>query len=162
MQEGQLGRAGELVNIGGQKLEGPLAIVEPSQIQLLPNRIPSDIPNPVPRNRLFFNGERWKYVTPQGKVLTPKGRYNFVTIDGQIYISRQTSINGGHIDIARGASVEFAGQIRFGKGKYTRGILKGWNNDSGHFKPGLDFPVEQLIPQSRLPLDRFQSFKTRL
>jgi len=76
-----------------------------------------------------------------------------------LYIARQTSINGGHIDIARGARVEFAGQIRFGKGKYTRGILKAWNNDSGHFRPGLGFPLEQIILQARLPLDRFQSFE---
>lgn len=118
-----------------------------------PNLYPEELPNYVRRNQLFFDGMKWRYKTPQGKVLTPNGEYNFVVQEGKIYIARQKFSWGSHIDIARGNKVDFAGQIRFGHNKNNRGQIKYWNNASGHYKPLAD-----LAGNAGLPLDLFRQY----
>jgi hypothetical protein len=53
--------------------------------------------------------------------------------------------SGGHTAITRGGDVYFAGEIHFEKG-----LLKKWNNDSGHYRPhtALHQQVKTLLPLS--------------
>jgi hypothetical protein len=49
------------------------------------------------------------------------------------------------------------GQITFGSGKNTKGVLNGWNNASGHYRPELvQSSWADAIP---LPVDLFNSVK---
>jgi hypothetical protein len=118
-----------------------------------PNLYPEDIPNYIQRNELFFDGKKWRYQTPDKKVFTPNGEYNFVVQGGQIYIARQKFALGGHIDIGRGNNVDFAGQIRFGHNKNNKGQIKYWNNVSGHYKPSVS-----SASNAGLPLDLFTPY----
>lgn len=63
---------------------------------------------------------------------------------------------GGHIDIARGNNVDFAGQIRFGHNKNSKGQIKYWNNGSGHYKPSSD--LAGLAGNAGLLLDLFTPY----
>lgn len=79
------------------------------------------------------------------------GQYNFVTINGETYVAKQ--IVGGHYDISMGAGgVDYAGTVRFGKQNGSRGYIKDWDNNSGHYKPN---PVDAT--QAGLPIDLFKS-----
>lgn len=64
--------------------------------------------------------------------------------NGKIFLGRP---RGGHIDIAQGGDVQYAGQIRFGRGDKT-GVIKYWNNESGHYKPDAAFSTQAPLPQS--------------
>jgi filamentous hemagglutinin len=41
---------------------------------------------------------------------------------------------GGHVDLSRGAPIEYGGQTKFGNGN-SGGLIDNWNNASGHFRP---------------------------
>lgn len=121
------------------------------------NLYPEDVPNYVPCHELFYDGRKWRYKTSYGAVRTPNGQYNFVVQAGKIYIGRQQFNGiGGHIDIARGQNVDFAGQIRFGHNSRNRGQIKNWNNASGHYKPSANF-----VNNTGLPLNRFIPYNFR-
>ncbi|WP_294829675.1 hypothetical protein [uncultured Gilliamella sp.] len=82
-----------------------------------------------------------------------RGTYDFVTINGKIYVSNTSSKpNVGHFDISRGASqVDYAGSVKFGWSDGTRGVLKEFDNSSGHYKPNAN-----AAHQSGFPLDKFK------
>ena len=84
-----------------------------------------------------------------------KGTYDFVTINGKTYVSRTSSKErAGHFDISRGAQqVDYAVSIRFGWSDGTRGVLKEFDNSSGHYKPKTE-----NAHQSGLPLDKFKEY----
>jgi RHS repeat-associated protein len=97
------------------------------------------------RRALFFDGEKWRATAMDGLV-TPHGSYNYVVMGGRLIIGRGP---GGHSALSYGMDVDFAGRIRFGHGN-NAGVLRRWDNDSGHFKPSAD-----LSNQAPLPPDLF-------
>nr|WP_244623600.1 RHS repeat-associated core domain-containing protein [Shewanella salipaludis] len=121
---------------------------QPSRkVEKFENTIPEDYFNTSPRYQLVNQNGRWKTIDGNGNAFTPKGEYEFVTQEGQIWVSRTGT---GHYNIARGAnSVDYAGHIRFGYGN-NRGVIRGWNNNSGHYKPSAD-----RAWQARLPSNEF-------
>jgi Peptide methionine sulfoxide reductase len=81
-----------------------------------------------------------------GSLQRAKGNYDFVVMDGNTFVANKDK---GHFNISRGANeVDFAGTLHFGRSDSSRGILKHWDNDSGHYAPyWLDawqagFPLE--------------------
>ncbi len=58
----------------------------------------------------------------------------------------------GHIDIARGGDVAYAGEIRFGAGRGNRGQLQWWDNASGHYRPKA---ADAGTVSDLLPIDLF-------
>ncbi len=97
---------------------------------------------------------RWK-IHGSGEPLTAKGTYNYVIQGGQIFVGLAGGQEKqGHIDIARGQPVEYAGKIKFGSGKNSKGTLIRWTNSSGHYRPE---PVRSDWAQEfRLPFDKFE------
>ena len=121
------------------------------------NTIPSDLPDPTNLEcgelRQMSDG-RWKFYS-EGEPRTAKGNYNYIVQDGKIYVGLGNSFQG-HIDIARGHAVNYAGQISFGSGKNTKGILNEWNNGSGHYKPEPAKP--DWSSSFKLPFEQFKVF----
>jgi hypothetical protein len=97
---------------------------------------------------------RWK-IYGSGDSLTAKGTYNYVIQGGRIFVGLAGGQEKqGHIDIARGQPVEYAGKIKFGSGRNNRGTLVRWTNSSGHYRPE---PVRSdWAKEFRLPLDKFE------
>jgi hypothetical protein len=118
-----------------------------------PNLYPEDFPTPIPRYEIFFDGDKWRYKSPNGNIRTPNGQYNFVVQEGQVYITREKFGLGGHVDLAGGSNVDFAGQIRFGSNPSNRGQIKFWNNASGHYQPNAASATNGA--DAGLPLDLF-------
>lgn len=117
------------------------------------NLYPEDASNPVPVIVLREQGGNWVEVT-NDSTRSASGLYNFVCIGGTIYVNKASrTFQGapvGHIDIARGGPVDYAGEVRFA-GRKKRGILRYWNNESGHYKPPAS-----AAHQAQLPLDVFR------
>jgi len=97
---------------------------------------------------------KWVTVAPDGAVRTASGTYDFVVVDGQIFVDRPVKVGGqtrkGHVDLAGGMPVDYAGQVQF-SGRTNRGQLKAWNNASGHYYPNPAF-----AEQGRFPLNKFE------
>jgi hypothetical protein len=123
------------------------------------NLIPEDLPKIIQRSRLVYHDGKWKELMPTSITRTPSGSYNFVTQDGDIFISKVRAIVDcrliGHIDLSMGKEVDYAGRVYF-SGRKNRGILRKWTNESGHYRPSPDF-----ISAAGLPISQFQpgSFK---
>ncbi|MDP4076862.1 hypothetical protein [Acidovorax sp. A1169] len=97
---------------------------------------------------------RWK-IYGSGDSLTAKGTYNYVIQGGQIFVGLAGGQEKqGHIDIARGQPVEYAGKIKFGSGKNNRGTLFRWTNSSGHYRP--EPARSDWAKEFRLPFDKFE------
>lgn len=94
---------------------------------------------------------------PDRSCRTASGVYNFVTQGGIIFVRRASARVGnsliGHIDLAMGRDVEYAGRLYF-SGRYNRGVLRKWKNESGHYRPDAAFMV-----QANLPLELFEAGK---
>ena len=118
------------------------------------NHYPEDAPNPVPTVVLRDDSGKWVEVT-NDSTRSASGLYNFVRIGGTIYVNKASRIfHGalvGHIDIARGEPVDYAGEVCFA-GRKERGLLRSWNNRSGHYQPSVD-----EADRSGLPMELFQS-----
>ncbi|MBD2693881.1 hypothetical protein [Anabaena catenula] len=91
-------------------------------------------------------------MTDKGEERTASGVYNFVVdLQGIIFIRKASArILGypepiGHVDLAMGKDVKYAGQIYF-SGRNKRGILRNWNNASGHYKPQAEFMANSGLP----------------
>ena len=106
------------------------------------NLHPGDRRDPQqPRYELFEEDGRWFTRNASRTVVrSASGRYDFVTIEGEVYVERHgrrsTSFSRAvsHIDLARGRPVEYAGEVFF-SGRHERGTLRKWNNASGHYQP---------------------------
>jgi RHS repeat-associated protein len=115
--------------------------------QTFENLDPRDKPDPPTRlAELLYENGKWRTRAANGEVRTAKGLYNFVTVNGKIYVDTKA----GHIDLSMGEPVDYAGQIRFGRNTSTRGQLVEWTNASGHIAPGAAY-----AHQARLPMDKF-------
>ncbi|QGQ93740.1 RHS repeat-associated core domain-containing protein [Paenibacillus psychroresistens] len=91
--------------------------------KLYKNTMKEDLPRSFTNQKLrFVDG---KYKNQQG--YTAGGTYEFViSANGLVTIGK-----GGHIDLAYGQDVLYAGEISFSQ----KGSFKGWNNRSGHYLP---------------------------
>jgi hypothetical protein len=105
------------------------------------NLYPEDAYNPVQRFELRQVDGMWKTFDGRGNAFTARGNYNYVVSGDKIYAVKVPSQPAmgqsipGHIDIARGGNVDYAGEIRFGSGLGNRGQLQWWDNSSGHYQP---------------------------
>ena len=110
---------------------------------------------PIKRYQLVEKNGVWYTVGENGSMYRAKGKYDFVTINGKTYVSRTSSKErADHFYISRGAQqVDYAGSIRFGWSDGTRGVLKEFDNSSGHYKPKTE-----NAHQSGLPLDKFKEY----
>ena len=113
----------------------------------------NDAWKPIKRYEIVQKDGVWYTVGESGSMFRAKGTYDYVTINGKIFVSRTSSKeNVGHYDISQGASqVDYAGSVRFGWSKGTRGIIKEFDNSSGYYKPSSIYSN-----QSGLPLDKFK------
>jgi hypothetical protein len=131
---------------------------------------------PFKDKRLIKKSDQYQIVTyghKTGKydaalVGTPKGVYDFVvlaTFPDVCYVRRNRNdrylkyrnapghhdlnVNRGHMSIAQGGEVFFAGALFFGggptTGTYAGGQLMQWENSSGHYKIGLGKTGQDLI-----------------
>lgn len=118
------------------------------------NLFPEDVPNPIRVAILKREKDKWIEATDHG-IRSASGLYNFVVIDSIIYVSKANRVfHGmpvGHLEIAQGRPVAYAGQIQFA-GRKKRGLLRFWDNSSGHYQPSAD-----AAGQAGLPLELFRS-----
>ena len=133
--------------------------------ELFANRLPIDPWEPARRFDLIFENGRWKTMSRSGKKFTARGLYIFVVQRERLIISRRITPIGrpdpiSHVDLAWGDEVEFAGEARFGAGTTSRGILKYWNDKTGHYH----WPDRKMNPEvvRVLPLDCFRPYGTEL
>ncbi len=94
-----------------------------------------------------MNG-KWKTFDAHGNSFTAKGNYDFVTINNRVYVA---PYNSGHLNFARGKPVDYAGSISFGRNVSSRGQIRSWTNNSGHYRPSSN-----NANQANLPLNRFR------
>jgi len=131
---------------------------------------------PFKDKRLIKKSDQYQIVTYGAKVGkydaalvgTPKGLYDFVVLPAfpdVCYVRRNRNdrmlkyrknpgnhdlnVNRGHMSIAQGGEVFFAGAVWFGGGSttgdYPEGQLIQWENSSGHYKVGLGKKGQDLI-----------------
>lgn len=131
--------------------------INANNLRKFPNLYPEDFPKSVRRSLLENRDSKWVEVLPNGQVRSASGAYNFVTIDGKVYGAKVDTKVGAasikHIDLAEGASIDYAGKVVF-SGRHNRGIIRSWSNSSGHYKPDPTF-----ANQAGFPLDLFQPIR---
>ncbi|HKX29237.1 MAG TPA: RHS repeat-associated core domain-containing protein [Blastocatellia bacterium] len=125
------------------------------------NLYPQDKPSQVQKFKLENRGGRWVTVSSTGTVRTASGRYIFVRQGDNLYAAKPgTTVGGrfaaerpvGHIDLADGKKVDYAGRIQF-SGRTNRGSIRWWDNGSGHYQP-----TKEHAGQAGLPMDSFVPF----
>ncbi len=91
---------------------------------------------------------------------TASGVYNFVTQEGIVFIRKANAKVGssliGHVDLAMGRDVDYAGRLYF-SGRTSRGILRKWTNESGHYRPPANARENAGLPVSLFQAGRFKS-----
>ncbi|WP_414553372.1 hypothetical protein [Anabaena sp. CCY 0017] len=119
-----------------------------------PNLFPEDLPIIIQRSQLVLKSGKWREVRYKREERTASGVYNFVTIEGQVFICRASARVGGrpigHVDLAMGKDVDYAGRLYF-SGRTKRGILRKWTNESGHYRP-----TPELMSNAGLPAELFE------
>lgn len=100
------------------------------------------------------SGRYWLQ-TASGKLITPSGSYDFVTLpDGTIKVARpnKNPDYSTHLGLSNGGEVSYAGSIRFTNNEsVNRGKIVDWSNESGHYRPPAN-----LSDNAKLPLDLFK------
>lgn len=128
-----------------------------------PNLFPEDSPKIINRSKLEFCDGKWREIMPNLKSRTASGVYNFVTLEGIIFIRRASAKVGGiligHIDLAMGKDVDYAGRLYF-SGRTNRGILRRWTNESGHYRPSKDASNSAGLPEALFQPGQFQDLVT--
>jgi hypothetical protein len=114
-----------------------------------PNLFPEDLPKLIQKSRLVYHDGKWQELMPTSRLRTASGSYNFVTQDGTIFIRKVRAMVDcrliGHVDLAMGREVDYAGRLYF-SGRKNRGILRKWTNESGHYRPSPDFIIAAGLP----------------
>jgi hypothetical protein len=125
-----------------------------------PNLFPEDLPRIIQRSQLVLREGQWREVRYNGEERTASGEYNFVTLDGKVFICRASARVGGrpigHIDLAMGKDVDYAGRLYF-SGRANRGILRKWTNESGHYRPTPEFMSNTGLPEELFEPGQFKS-----
>lgn len=103
----------------------------------------------VRRFRLEARDGRWRTLDASGNAFTARGQYVFVRVGDVLWVARcrpyETPGRVNHHELARGADVAFAGTARFGHGP-RRGVLKTWDDASGHYQPDAAFAWQAALP----------------
>jgi hypothetical protein len=128
------------------------------------NLYPGDTQDSARIVRLERVGDLWYEVGPRGDRHRASGHYDFVVRRGEVRALRlKSSAVGadapGHLTLSGGGRVEYAGQVRFGRGESTKGVVSEWSNASGHLAPtggGKDPANERLLDVVPFPRDRFR------
>lgn len=120
------------------------------------NRFPQDSTIPALKLELFFSAGRWRTKSLAGVTTrTARGRYIFVVQESRLILAKDCKALGmarkvGHIDPADGRGIQFGGEIKFGGSESGRGILRWWNDRTGHYHaPGcpMDPLAVPFLPQ---------------
>ncbi|MHC5916870.1 MAG: hypothetical protein ACYTXE_39185 [Nostoc sp.] len=124
------------------------------------NLFPEDSPRIIQRSQLVLRDGKWREVRYKRSERTASGVYNFVTLDGKVFIFRASATLGGrpigHIDLAMGRDVDYAGRLYF-SGRAKRGILRKWTNESGHYRPKRELMSNAGLPEELFEPGQFQS-----
>ena len=115
-----------------------------NNIDTFKNNYPEDpvVLQHVPRELIKDKNGRFWLKSPNGRMITPSGSYNYVTLpDGRIIVARP-NVNTGfstHLGLSRGGEVRYAGEIRFfNNAGPQRGNISYWNSNSGHYTPSFE------------------------
>jgi len=113
--------------------------------------MPDDLPASYSPAELVCRDLKWKVIKGDSE-WSATGLYSFVRLNGHFYVCKANLRTDGigHIELSRGRPVDYAGEICFA-GRKKRGVLRYWNNDSGHYKPPASAAHE-----AQLPLELFQ------
>jgi len=118
------------------------------------------LPKVIQRSRLVYRDGKWIEIISNQEIRTASGVYNFVTQDGTIFIRRASAKVGnnliGHVDLAMGCDVDYAGRLYF-SGRTSRGILRKWTNESGHYRPSTDARSNAGLPDEKFQSGQFRS-----
>ncbi len=124
-----------------------------------------DPPYEVQPSMLGYRNGKFVEITPKGAVRSAQGKYIFIVQNNQIFIKRasfnmsQAGRDVSHIDLARGESVQYAGEIQFA-GTTARGVMRSWSNRSGHYLPAATkayragragLPLNKFVPERPKP-----------
>ena len=126
------------------------------------NLFPEDSPIMIQRAKLILKQGKWREVTAKGEERTASGVYNFiVTLEKIVFIRKASARDAdrliGHVDLAMGKDVNYAGRLYF-SGRTNRGILRKWTNESGHYRPGAEsMSNADLLPQELFEPGQFKS-----
>lgn len=114
--------------------------------------MPWDLPAAYSPAELIYCNGKWRVIKGDSE-WSAAGFYNFVRLDGRFYVCKANLRTDGigHMELSRGRAVDYAGEIRFA-GRKKRGVLRYWNNESGHYRP-----LASAAREAHLPLDRFKS-----
>ena len=143
----------------------PLTLRQKREQREFYNLMPEDEPVPLLCSTLAQENGKWYEIRPAGSKVTRRtatGSYIFVVSDNEIRVCRAgwryagQMIHYGHIDLAKGRPVQYAGQIKFSKHS-KRGIMLVWDNKSGHYKPSADYAAQAA--QAGLPTELFRAGK---
>lgn len=121
--------------------------------------LPRDLPDPkgVQRRVQLVQQDGVWYEQRGGQRFRAEGSYDFVVQGGKIWAVKGSrrigALNPGHTEAAAGGRVEYAGGVRFGTGKTTRGVVQDWSNASGHYAP---VGFRKFAEAAGLPMDRFK------
>jgi len=82
----------------------------------------------------------------RGLISQPDGTYNFVRTHGVRRLDQRLLISAkaGHVQLAQGAPVIYAGTVRF-----SGGTLDWWSNYSGHYQPIAAFRAQAQLPEDK-------------
>lgn len=114
--------------------------------------MPEDVPTAYSPAELRCRDDG-KWVTiKNGNEWSATGLYIFIRLNARFYACKANlrTSSVGHLELSGGRPVEYAGEIRFG-GRKNRGVLRFWNNASGHYRP--DAAAAQA---AQLDMDLFQ------
>lgn len=124
-----------------------------------PNLFAEDSPKIIQRSKLELRDGKWREIMPNLESRTASGVYNFVTQEAIIFTRRASAKVGGsligHIDLAMGKEVDYAGRLYF-SGRTNRGILRKWTNESGHYRPSPESRSSAGLPESQFQPGQFQ------
>jgi len=113
--------------------------------------MPWDLPAAYSPAELIYRDGKWKTLKGNSE-WSATGLYLFVRLDDRFYVCRANLEGGiGHIELSQGRSVNYAGEVKFG-GRKHRGLLRFWNNVSGHYRPPASTAHE-----AHLPIELFRS-----
>ncbi len=112
---------------------------------------PSFLQGPA-RTLVQDDAGRYWLQSASGKRITPSGRYDFVTLpDGTIRVARPNTNPefSTHLGLSNGCEVSYAGSIRFAnRNTATRGSIRSWSNNSGHYQPPASLSGNAGLPSS--------------
>jgi hypothetical protein len=82
------------------------------------------------------------------------GEYDFVSRGGVVTVERFMTDGSTHTALAGLGPVDYAGRVWFGSGTSSRGVMRRWDNGSGHFIRGADTNGD-YAHQAGLPMNLF-------